>query len=66
MPERDRFADSTVEIADPEAMEELGRSLGRVLRAGDLLVLTPWRPVGGAVEVPEAHGHRVVHTISRL
>lgn len=40
MRERDRFADSTVEIADPEAMEELGRSLGRVLRAGDLLVLT--------------------------
>jgi hypothetical protein len=33
---------------------------------GDLLVLTPWRPVGGAVEVPEASQHRVVHTISRL
>jgi hypothetical protein len=34
--------------------------------AGDLLVLTPWRPVGGAVEVPEARDHRVVHTISRV
>ena len=40
MPERAWFADRTVEIADPDAMEELGRSLGRVLRAGDLLVLT--------------------------
>lgn len=40
MAEREWFADRTVEVADPEAMEELGRSLGRVLRAGDLLVLT--------------------------
>lgn len=40
MPERAWFADRDVEVADPGAMEELGRSLGRVLRAGDLLVLT--------------------------
>ncbi|SMH31148.1 tRNA threonylcarbamoyladenosine biosynthesis protein TsaE [Rathayibacter oskolensis] len=40
MPERAWFADRTVEVEDPESMEELGRSLGRVLRAGDLLVLT--------------------------
>ncbi|AND15778.1 tRNA threonylcarbamoyladenosine biosynthesis protein TsaE [Rathayibacter tritici] len=40
MPERTRFADRTVQVADPEAMAELGRELGRVLRAGDLLVLT--------------------------
>jgi tRNA threonylcarbamoyladenosine biosynthesis protein TsaE len=40
VPERAWFADRTVEVTDPESMEELGRSLGRVLRAGDLLVLT--------------------------
>nr|WP_258058805.1 tRNA (adenosine(37)-N6)-threonylcarbamoyltransferase complex ATPase subunit type 1 TsaE [Rathayibacter rathayi] len=40
MAERARFADRTVEVPDPEAMAELGRELGRVLRAGDLLVLT--------------------------
>ncbi|MCD6639786.1 MAG: alanine racemase [Nocardioides sp.] len=33
---------------------------------GDLLVLTPWRPFGVALEVPEALGGRVVHTVSRL
>lgn len=33
---------------------------------GDLLVLTPWRPVGGAVQVPEAGDRRVVHTVSRV
>lgn len=40
MPDRSWFAERTVEAADPEAMAALGRSLGRVLRAGDLLVLT--------------------------
>lgn len=30
----------TIEIADAEAMEELGRRLGAALRAGDLVVLT--------------------------
>jgi hypothetical protein len=43
---------------------ELAQALTRY--DGDLLVLTPWRPVGGAVEVPEAHDRRVVHTVSRL
>ncbi|KRF37602.1 alanine racemase [Nocardioides sp. Soil805] len=43
---------------------ELAQAASRY--AGDLLVLTPWRPVGGAVEVPEATDHRVVHTISRV
>lgn len=32
---------------------------------GDLLVLTPWRPFGGALEVDPAIAHRVVHTVSR-
>lgn len=34
--------------------------------AGDLLVLTPWRPFGPAIEVPDALRPRVVHTVSRL
>ncbi len=33
---------------------------------GDLLVLTPWRPFGAALEVPDAVRPRVIHTVSRL
>ena len=33
---------------------------------GDLLVLTPWRPFGLALEVPEALRRRVLHTVSRV
>lgn len=33
---------------------------------GRLLVLTPWRPFGAAVELDEALAHRVVHTVSRV
>ena len=33
--------------------------------SGDLLVLTPWRPFGAAVEVAEATRSRVIHTLSR-
>lgn len=32
---------------------------------GDLLVLTPWRPFGAALEVDPALARRVVHTVSR-
>ncbi|WP_395658066.1 alanine racemase [Nocardioides sp.] len=32
---------------------------------GSLLVLTPWRPFGAALEVDPALGKRVVHTVSR-
>ncbi len=32
---------------------------------GDLLVLTPWRPFGPAVDVARAGDRRVVHTVSR-
>jgi len=32
---------------------------------GDLLVLTPWRPFGAALEVDERTARRVVHTVSR-
>lgn len=33
--------------------------------AGDLLVLTPWRPFGAALELEARTGRRVVHTVSR-
>jgi alanine racemase len=34
--------------------------------AGDLLVLTPWRPLGAALDVPDTLGPRVIHTLSRV
>ncbi|QOD10056.1 tRNA (adenosine(37)-N6)-threonylcarbamoyltransferase complex ATPase subunit type 1 TsaE [Rathayibacter toxicus] len=40
MRERAWFSERSVDVVDPEAMTQLGRSLGAVLRAGDLLVLT--------------------------
>ncbi len=33
--------------------------------AGDLLVLTPWRPFGAAVDVDPAYAGRVIHTLGR-
>ena len=33
---------------------------------GDLLVMTPWRPFGTALEIDERVENRVVHTVSRL
>ena len=33
---------------------------------GDLLVLTPWRPLGAALDVPETLSPRVIHTVSRI
>ena len=33
---------------------------------GSLLVLTPWRPFGAAVDLAPEVAHRVVHTVSRL
>ncbi|WP_432477941.1 alanine racemase [Nocardioides sp. GXQ0305] len=32
---------------------------------GDLLVMTPWRPFGAALELPDGLADRVVHTVSR-
>jgi tRNA threonylcarbamoyladenosine biosynthesis protein TsaE len=40
MRERADFAALDVAVPDPDAMEALGRELGALLRAGDLLVLT--------------------------
>jgi hypothetical protein len=33
--------------------------------AGDLLVLTPWRPFGAALELEDGLARRVIHTVSR-
>ncbi|GAA4705358.1 alanine racemase [Nocardioides conyzicola] len=44
--------------------EELPEVAGRY--DGSLLVLTPWRPFGAAVELEPALARRVVHTISRV
>ena len=33
---------------------------------GDLLVMTPWRPFGAALEVAADLGRRLVHTVSRV
>ncbi len=53
-----------VELMAVGTYRELAQALSRY--DGDLLVLTPWRPVGGAVEVPESDDRRVVHTVSRV
>ena len=34
--------------------------------SGDVVVMTPWRPLGAAGSIPEAMRPRVVHTVSRL
>ena len=44
--------------------EELPEVAGRY--DGSLLVLTPWRPFGAAVELEPALARRVIHTISRV
>jgi alanine racemase len=33
--------------------------------AGDMLVLTPWRPFGAALEVDASYAGRVIHTVGR-
>lgn len=33
---------------------------------GDLLVLTPWRPTGASLDIPETLSDRVIHTLSRV
>ena len=44
--------------------EELPEVAGRY--DGSLLVLTPWRPFGAAVEIDAALARRVIHTVSRV
>lgn len=46
------------------AYGELGQVASRF--EGDLLVLTPWRPFGPALEVDPKLRPRVIHTVSRL
>jgi hypothetical protein len=44
--------------------DELGEATTRF--DGDLLVLTPWRPFGTALELGDRTAARVVHTVSRV
>ncbi len=44
--------------------DELDQAVTRY--AGDLLVMTPWRPFGSALEIDPRTAPRVVHTISRF
>jgi len=44
--------------------EELPEVAGRY--DGSLLVLTPWRPFGAAIELEPALARRVIHTVSRV
>jgi hypothetical protein len=44
--------------------DELGEATTRF--DGDLLVLTPWRPFGTALELDDRTAARVVHTVSRV
>src|SRR6478609_6996582 len=44
--------------------EELPEVAGRY--DGSLLVLTPWRPFGAAVELEPTLARRVIHTVSRV
>lgn len=43
--------------------DELGEAASRF--DGDLLVLTPWRPFGAALDLDERTARRVIHTVSR-
>ncbi|RYB94036.1 alanine racemase [Nocardioides oleivorans] len=43
--------------------DEIGEAATRY--SGDLLVLTPWRPFGAALDLDERTAARVVHTVSR-
>ncbi len=55
------FDVDTIAVGTYEELPEVAQRFD-----GDLLVLTPWRPFGGAVEVPAALAGRVVHTVSRV
>ncbi|QCC78523.1 alanine racemase [Nocardioides daphniae] len=43
--------------------DEIGEVASRY--DGSILVLTPWRPFGAALDVDPALAHRVIHTVSR-
>ncbi len=53
-----------VEAVAVGTYEELPQVADRY--AGDLLVLSPWRPFSDPDTLAAKHGHRVVHTVGRL
>jgi len=58
---RDRGHDvDTVAVGTYEELPELVQRFD-----GDLLVLTPWRPFGAALELADELTRRVIHTVSR-
>ena len=50
----------TLAVGTYEELPEVASRFG-----GDLLVLTPWRPFGAALDVDPAYAGRVIHTIGR-
>ena len=54
------FDVDTVAVGTYEELPEVAQRFH-----GDLLVMTPWRPFGAALEIPEELAGRVVHTIGR-
>ncbi|QBR92920.1 alanine racemase [Nocardioides euryhalodurans] len=54
------FDVDTIAVGTYEELPEVAQRY-----SGDLLVLTPWRPFGAALELPAELSGRVVHTVSR-
>ena len=69
---RTQWLDEQVRAGDPPARVDL-LAVGTYAELehvatrydGDLLVLTPWRPFGAALDLPPTLSSRVVHTVSR-
>ena len=54
---------AAVDLLSVGTYDELPEAASRF--GGDLLVLTPWRPFGAALELDERTARRVIHTVSR-
>ena len=54
------FDVDTVAVGTYEELPEVAQRFH-----GDLLVLTPWRPFGAALDLPDDLARRVIHTVSR-
>jgi alanine racemase len=54
---------ATIDLLAVGTYDEIDQAATRF--GGDLLVLSPWRPFGAAVDLDERTASRVVHTVSR-
>jgi len=54
------FEVDTIAVGTYEELPEVAQRFD-----GDLLVMTPWRPFGAALDLPDDLAKRVVHTVSR-